>query len=154
MGLTVFGVIVGVNNLVYVPPMDWHKATTVAELEAHLTQAEADDKPILIDFAATWCNPCKEMELKTFHDETVEPVLAKRFFLIKVDVTEGSDDQGLMQSAFGSATLPSVLAYPSDAGLSQHFEALRAGEAMPPAAAHFKTFVEAEPFLEQVDPVE
>ncbi len=154
VGLTVFGVIVGVNNLVYVPPMDWHKATTVAELEAHLTQAEADDKPILIDFAATWCNPCKEMELKTFHHETVEPILAKRFFLIKVDVTEGSDDQGLMQSAFGSATLPSVLAYPSGAGLSQHFETLRAGEAMPPAAAHFKTFVEAEVFLEQVDPVE
>ncbi|MCA9710507.1 MAG: thioredoxin family protein [Myxococcales bacterium] len=154
VALTVFGTIVAVNNLVYVPPMSWHHATTVAQLEAHIAAAELEDEPILIDFAATWCTPCKEMELLTFHDERVEPLLAGRFFLIKVDVTDGTDDQGLMQAAFGSATLPSVLAYPSKAGLSGHFEALRKGEPLPPAAAHFTTFVDAETFLAQIEPVE
>lgn len=154
VALTVFGTIVGVNNVLYVPPMAWHEATTLAQLEAHLAQADAEDKPVLIDFAAKWCAPCKEMELATFHHETVEPVLAKRFFLVKVDVTEGSDEQSAMQAAFGSQTLPSVLAYPSGAGLSTHLDALRQGQPMPPAAAHFKTFVDAETFLGQIDPIE
>ncbi|MEM7154939.1 MAG: cytochrome c biogenesis protein CcdA [Myxococcota bacterium] len=154
VALTVFGSIVAVNNLVYVPPADWNRVTTIAELETQIQQAETDGKPILIDFAASWCLPCKEMELATFHDEAVEPILSTRFHLIKVDVTEGTDDHGTMQDAFGSATLPSVLVYPKDVKLSGHFEALREGEAMPAAPVHFKTFVDAEVFLEQVDPIE
>lgn len=154
VGLTVFGSIVAVNNLLYVPPADWHKVTTVDGLIAEIEAAEAEQKPILIDFAATWCTPCKEMELVTFHDETVEPLLAERFYLIKVDVTEGTDDQGIMQEAFASATLPSVLVYGSETKLSESFEALKKGEAMPTAPAHFKTFVNAETFLAKVQPIE
>lgn len=154
VALTVFGTTVALNNFLYVPPMDWKVATTMTELEAHLEQAEAADKPVLIDFAAKWCGPCKEMELATFHDETVEPVLAKRFFLIKVDVTEGTDEQTTMQAAFGSQTLPSVLAYPSEVDLHVHVDALREGQPMPAATAHFKTFVDAPTFLEQIDPIE
>ena len=154
VALTVFGSIVAVNNLVYVPPANWHRVTTVAELETQIQQAETDGKPILIDFAAKWCLPCKEMELGTFHDENVEPILSTRFHLIKVDVTEGTDDHGTMQDAFGSATLPSVLVYPKDVKLSGHFEALRKGEVMPAAPVHFTTLVDADAFLEQVEPIE
>ncbi len=153
VALTVFGTVVAVNNLVYVPPANWHKVTTIAELEAEIVQAQADERPLLLDFAATWCTPCKEMELATFHDETVEPMLSSRFHLVKIDVTEGTDEQGLLQSAFGSATLPSVLVYGKDARLGQHFEQLRAGQAMPEAAVHFKTFVDAKVFFEKVDPI-
>lgn len=154
VGLTVFGVLVAVNNLVYVPPASWNRVTTVAELEAQIQQAEAEDKPLLIDFAATWCNPCKEMELGTFHHETVEPLLSSRFHLVKIDVTEGTDDHGLMQEAFASATLPSVLAYPTGAGLSGHLAALRTGEPMPEPAARFQTVVEPEVFLAAIEPIE
>ncbi|MCX4244451.1 protein-disulfide reductase DsbD family protein [Paraliomyxa miuraensis] len=154
VGLTVFGTLVAVNNLVYVPPANWHQVTTVAQLEAEITAAEAEGKPLLIDFAATWCNPCKEMELSTFHHETVEPLLSTRFHLVKIDVTEGTDEHGTMQDAFASATLPSVLVYPSSASLSQHLSALREGKLMPQAAAHFHEVVEAEEFLEAIEPIE
>lgn len=154
VGLTVFGTLVAVNNLVYVPTADWHKVTTIDGLEAEIRQAEADGKPLLIDFAAAWCLPCKEMELATFHDEKVEPLLSWRFHLVKVDVTDGTDEHGLMQSAFGSATLPSVLVYGKDVKLSAQLETLRAGQPMPEAAVHFKTFVDAETFLAKVEPIE
>jgi len=155
VALTVFGTIVTVNNLVYVPPANWNKVTTIAELEAQIQQAKADERPILIDFAASWCLPCKEMDLATFHDEKVEPLLSSRFHLVKVDVTDGTDEHGAMQAAFDSATLPSVLVYGADAtaGLVDHFAALRAGEAMPAAPVHFKTFVDAETFFAKVEPV-
>jgi thiol:disulfide interchange protein DsbD len=154
VGLTVFGTLVAVNNLVYVSSADWHKVTTLGQLEAEIEQARADGKPILIDFSATWCNPCKEMELLTFHDETVEPILASRFYLVKVDVTEGTDEQGTMQAAFGSATLPSVLVYGKETKLGEHLETLRQGQPMPAAAVHFKTFIDAETFLDKVAPVQ
>lgn len=153
VGVTVFGATVAVNNIMYVEPMDWQTVTTIDELEAQIEKAEADEKPVLIDFAAKWCLPCKEMDKLTFHHETVEPLISTRFHLVKVDVTEGTDDHGLMQEAFGSATLPSVLVYEPTAQLSGHFEALRKGEAMPEPAVRFDTQVDAETFLEKVQPI-
>ncbi len=152
VALTVFGTIVAVNNLMYVPST-WERVTTVAQLEAEITKAEEAGKPVIIDFAASWCTPCKEMELATFHDEKVEPLLTTRFALIKVDVSEGTDEQSLMQSAFGSQTLPSVLVYDKTTTLSESFEALRTGAAMPPAPVHFKTFVDVDTFLPKVEPL-
>jgi len=153
VALTVFGTLVAVNNLVYVPQGDWNRVTTIAELETQIQKAEADGKPLLLDFSATWCNPCKEMELATFHHEDVEPLLKARFHLVKIDVTDGTDEHGAMQTAFASATLPSVLVYPKDTKLGEHVPTLRAGQPMPEAAVHFKTFVDAETFLAKVEPL-
>jgi hypothetical protein len=92
------------------------------------------------------------MEVQTFHDERVEPLLASRFALIKLDVTDPTDDQSRIQDATHSGTLPAVLVYGADAGLSRHIAALRAGEALPPADVRFDTFVEAEVFLQKIEP--
>jgi thiol:disulfide interchange protein DsbD len=154
VGVTSFGAVVTLNNFLYVPPMSWQSITTMAELEASISEAEADGKPLLIDFAASWCLPCKEMEIQTFHDPTVEPDLAGRFKLVKIDVTDPNDEQDAMKEAFDSGTLPSVLVYSSDAKLSGHFETLRAGKPMPAPSAHFKTFVDAQEFLPAILDVE
>jgi thiol:disulfide interchange protein DsbD len=151
VALAAMGGIVGLNHVLYVPPMAWTEVTTLDEMTAAIKTAEDEGKPVLIDFAAEWCTPCKEMEKLTFHHESVEPRLAKDFHLIKVDVTDPTDDQAKIQEAFGSATLPSVLIYDTDAKLSGSFDTLRAGEAMPEAAVHFKTFVDAETFLSELD---
>ena len=151
VGVAAFGGIVALNNVLYVPPMEWNEVATLDELTASIEQAEADGKPILIDFAATWCLPCQEMEKLTFHHADVEPRLAKDFHLIKIDVTDPSDEQDKMKGAFDSGTLPSILLYSGDAGLSSAFDALREGKAMPPAAAHFKSFVEADAFGQGLD---
>ncbi len=151
VALATVGGIVAINNILYVPPMQWHEVDTMDALTAEIELAEADGKPILIDFAATWCLPCQEMESKTFHHQDVEPRLAKDFHLIKIDVTDPSEEQDAMKSAFDSGTLPSVLVYGPDARLSDAFDTLRAGERMPEPVAHFSTFVEAEDFLLAID---
>jgi len=58
--------------------------------ETILEQSIQWKKPVIIDFYADWCIPCKELESITFTDERVIN-LAKNFTLIKVDITIGDD---------------------------------------------------------------
>lgn len=151
VAVTVFGAIVAVNNFVYAPPADWHKVTGSKELSEQLEAADASGKLVMVDFAASWCLPCKEMDKLTFGDERVGPRLGKDFYLIKVDVTEGTDDQTNLQQSFGAAALPSVLVYTPGSDLASHKDKLAEGTAMPEPAIRFKTFVDADEFLSKVD---
>lgn len=58
--------------------------------EAALQQAMAEKRPVVIDFYADWCLPCKELEAKTFSD----PRVAQSFdgvVALKADLTSDED---------------------------------------------------------------
>ncbi len=55
-----------------------------------LTAAKSAGKPIIIDFYADWCIPCKELDAKTFNDPKVAAEL-ERFTRIKADLTRAED---------------------------------------------------------------
>ncbi len=79
--------------------------------EAQAVQkAKAEGKPLLVDFGAEWCLPCKQMETKTFANEDVQRELS-RFVLLRIDCTDPTPENEKLQEKYQSQTLPSVLVF-------------------------------------------
>ena len=150
VALATFGGAVILNSLLFVElKADWHKVHDLEELSAAIERAEEAGKPVLVDFGAEWCTPCKEMEIQVFAKEEVEKELG-HFELIKIDVTDPNEEQQAIQAALHAETLPAVVAYHPDVRLSEYEEALKTGEPLPEPTVSINQLVEPEEFLELV----
>lgn len=78
--------------------------------EETLREAQNRNKPVIIDFYATWCTPCRELEEVTFHNAEVVKQAAKDFVMIKVDVTKGGNPlhERLLQK-YGVKGVPTIV---------------------------------------------
>jgi thiol:disulfide interchange protein DsbD len=68
------------------PGVTWKPYT-----EETLKEAQTLKKPVIIDFYATWCTPCRELEEVTLHQPEVVQLAEKDFTMVKVDVTKGGN---------------------------------------------------------------
>ncbi|MCD6205333.1 MAG: thioredoxin family protein [Candidatus Marinimicrobia bacterium] len=67
------------------------------------------DRPVIIDFYADWCIPCKEMDEITFIDPAVVN-LSRQFHLLKVDLTSSVDPEvARLKEQFHIRGVPSIL---------------------------------------------
>ncbi len=53
-----------------------------------LAQAKEAHQAVIIDFYATWCSPCRELDEITFHNPDVVKRADQDFLMLKVDLTQ------------------------------------------------------------------
>jgi thioredoxin:protein disulfide reductase len=75
--------------------------------EAAVERAMAAGRPVVLDFFATWCVPCKELDEKTFSDPAVEAQLSG-FARFKVDLTAGDPATDRLRRRYDVAGVPTV----------------------------------------------
>ena len=68
-----------------------------------LAKARREQKPIVLDFTASWCGPCQRMLRETFPDAKVARLL-EQFVLVKID----TDEHRALANKYGAVGLPDV----------------------------------------------
>jgi thiol:disulfide interchange protein DsbD len=68
------------------PGMPWHPYT-----DGLVAAARQEGKPVIIDFSAAWCTPCRRLEEETFHDKQVVALAQEQFTMVKVDLTRSGN---------------------------------------------------------------
>lgn len=76
-----------------------------------LKSAKASHKPLMIDFRASYCGPCKAMDRKVYPDPSITG-LAGKFVPVQLDV-EAKENQALWKR-FKNDTLPTIVFLSSD----------------------------------------
>src|SRR5665213_3554588 len=76
---------------------------------AALADVQATGRPLLIDFSATWCLPCREFDVKVFSRPDVAQAMG-RFTLLRLDVSQADDVPalGALKRKYGADTLPAI----------------------------------------------
>jgi len=109
VGMVIVGLFGGINYAL-TPKIDpehalvWH-----SDEKAALADARAAGRGLIVDFAADWCVPCKEFDVRVFSRPEVAREM-RRFTLLRVDLSKGDDDPAIaaIKKKYAADTLPAV----------------------------------------------
>ena len=111
-----------ITNYVLTPKVElaWLRA------EPEATQlARASGRPMVVDFMADWCLPCKEMDVKVFsHPDVVAELSA--FTLLRVDLSLEDENPALaaVKAKYDVNTLPAVRVVSAEGQIVQRFDTI------------------------------
>lgn len=68
------------------PGVPWHPYS-----DQLLADARREGTPVIIDFSAAWCTPCRRLDEETFRNQEVVALLTTQVVAVKVDLTQSGN---------------------------------------------------------------
>jgi thiol:disulfide interchange protein DsbD len=139
IAMAVAGATLAIWWLEALPPgakIDWLEDYAEAQ-----TLARAENRPLLVDFGASWCGACGELDRHTFSDpRVVAAAQDKSFVPVRVDLSPGEDtpEKREVLASYNQRGLPLVVLHDRD------------GEEV----ARVTAFMEADQFLQLMEAVD
>jgi thiol:disulfide interchange protein DsbD len=90
------------NNLTFI------QVNSLAELNTQLENAKSLNKPAMLDFYATWCVSCRQMDAYTFSDSKVKELL-QNFVLLRTDVTTSTPSNQKLEKKLKVVAPPTLI---------------------------------------------
>ncbi|MCK9490985.1 MAG: protein-disulfide reductase DsbD [Sulfurimonas sp.] len=94
--------------------LDYTTVKSIAELDELLVKHKG--KKIMLDFYASWCVSCKELDAVTFADAGVQAKLSE-FVFIKADITENSKEQKALSKKYGVFGPPALIFFDASSNI-------------------------------------
>ncbi len=105
-------------------PVGTAQAIAWEPVEQWTAGARAGERPVLLEFGAEWCIPCREMETTTYaHPDVVRE--ADRFRMVKADITEETAATSALTQAYAVKGVPTVILFSPSGGEHQRVRRLR-----------------------------